>query len=722
MAAFPTPSSKALGKRPAKSSLSTHELIAMDVGEDSNGIDVGETISASANLNARQKRVLPSRSRRGGPGVGGCDVDMNILEVIKRKGDNDPLIPSNSVFLLTTDSSLVQSSPSSSEDHELLFNYVANERYFDRPDVIQSIKGTQVIQVPEFVNLADEKAVGGRLRARGEEVGEQTTIADTSDAAYEKRHRKYETFEKRVRVREKEKLKHEHYKLKERIEQLRAMDSSSFMALPAAAFFPGEENSTSGENALPAELPGAHVNGAAVLNEGERRRRKMMDVAMNLEERYRVLLPDTRKGPAISSQLSLSASVEPEPEPEPEPQEEVENEEGEVEREQSGEEEVAEREEEVDQLADDDLERPVKVLTSSRGRPIKLKLSLQPRGKTPKEPSIVPQLLPTVAPTQRKRGRPSKQPPVLHSPLAQNDINDQHVEAHPAEVPAAYPSEYISIPPSDPHSFPIFPTSISAPPQANLPTSAPPSEDIVNPMASVSFTSSPPAHRSTTFDESSPMQSPQKKPKKTRAIGMLTTSASQPNIRLIAKAQRQHSMISTQYSISGGEAESPSHGPGRRPPPMPAILVAASRNADIPNARKTSRNFLAFGVKPPKELEDMRDFQLPDWVHYGHPDEGSDSDGEASDAHGPVKTPTAHHDVDVAVEVAGEGGAGIGDPTDSMVVDDASFEQKDDPVPVADLMQDNLHFPNGLHQEVEAEVVVDVVNGDDGNTLLSGSA
>ena len=59
---------------------------------------------------------------------------------------------------------------------------------------------------------------------------------DTSDAAYEKRHRKYETFEKRQRLREKEKLKHEHYKLKERIEQLRAMDSSAFLAIPASEF------------------------------------------------------------------------------------------------------------------------------------------------------------------------------------------------------------------------------------------------------------------------------------------------------------------------------------------------------------------------------------------------------------------------------------------------------------------------------------------------------
>ena len=33
----------------------------------------------------RQKRVLPTRSRRGGPGIGSCDVDLMILDAQKRR-------------------------------------------------------------------------------------------------------------------------------------------------------------------------------------------------------------------------------------------------------------------------------------------------------------------------------------------------------------------------------------------------------------------------------------------------------------------------------------------------------------------------------------------------------------------------------------------------------------------------------------------------------------
>ncbi|EGN93100.1 hypothetical protein SERLA73DRAFT_189929 [Serpula lacrymans var. lacrymans S7.3] len=238
-------------------------------------------------VNTRQKRVLPSRSRRGGPGIGSCDVDLMILDAQKRKLENEPLIPENTQFLLTTNSGeLKQPSTSASSGFEI--NNHAYQRYFDRPDVLKAYREQLIIQTPEFSLLSEDASVGGRFRPRSSE--EEST--DTSDAAYEKRHRKYETFEKRQRLREKEKLKHEHYKLKERIEQLRALDGNAFLALPASSFSapPGVEEE------LPlSDLPGAHVNGAAVYNEGERRRKEMLDVAFTLDERYKTLLPSERK-------------------------------------------------------------------------------------------------------------------------------------------------------------------------------------------------------------------------------------------------------------------------------------------------------------------------------------------------------------------------------------------------------------------------------------------
>ncbi|KAF8523219.1 hypothetical protein JB92DRAFT_3110190 [Gautieria morchelliformis] len=196
----------------------------------------------------RQKRVLPSRSRRGGPGVGSCSVDMMIIDTERRARDGKPVIPPTQPFFLTTHSKAVPPPPeASAPDGE------AAGSYFDQPEVKAAYLAQRAIQVPEFSPLPDD-AVGGRLRARAEEEG-----PETSDLAYINRHRKYETFEKRQRRREKEKLVHEQYKLKERIEQLKGMDASAF--------------------------------GAG----GEARRKEMLDIAEGLEMRYAVLLPPEPK-------------------------------------------------------------------------------------------------------------------------------------------------------------------------------------------------------------------------------------------------------------------------------------------------------------------------------------------------------------------------------------------------------------------------------------------
>ncbi|KAG6337062.1 hypothetical protein ID866_2015 [Astraeus odoratus] len=231
---------------------------------------------------SRQKRVLPSRSRRGGPGVGSCDVDLMILDAQRRRFDNEPLIPADTPFLLTTNSALLGSSPNPGT---FPLNNVAKQRYFDRPEVIQAYREQQIIETPEFTLLPEDASVGGRFRPRSS----AEDLADTSDAAYEKRHRKYETFEKRQRLREKEKLKHEQYKLKERIEQLRAMDGSAFLTLPTSSFsFPPEGN-------LDYNHTSVNANGAVAYSEGERRRQQMLEVASSLEERYRTLLPSDKK-------------------------------------------------------------------------------------------------------------------------------------------------------------------------------------------------------------------------------------------------------------------------------------------------------------------------------------------------------------------------------------------------------------------------------------------
>ena len=80
-------------------------------------------------------------------------------------GENEPLIPAETRLLLTTNSALVASSSTSKLD----LNEFANERYFDRPEVMKTFREQQTIETPEFSKLSEDAGVGSRFRPRAQE-------------------------------------------------------------------------------------------------------------------------------------------------------------------------------------------------------------------------------------------------------------------------------------------------------------------------------------------------------------------------------------------------------------------------------------------------------------------------------------------------------------------------------------------------------------------------
>lgn len=441
--------------------------------------------SEFSSLKSRQKRVLPSRSRRGGPGIGSCDVDLMILDAQRRRFENEPLIPANTQFLLTTNSALVPQPQPSSSSTDFGLNSHANQRYFDRPDVIQAYREQQIIQTPEFTTLSEDASVGGRFRPRIS--AELPESADTSDAIYEKRHRKYETFEKRQRLREKEKLKHEQYKLKERIEQLRAMDGTAFLGLPAASF-PLPSDLVPAEDGQDATLPAIHVDGTTVCNEGERRRQEMLEVASILEDRYRTLLPSDKKSYFDQKKASRQSSVNLPPSSDIRPQDEL----------------------------------IVNGRASAAILPTKAGTSLVLKIKMPKQSSFSPS-----------------------------------VSSTPAPKPTAYllsssPSKFKSVSRASPAK---------------------------------------PISRASSDTESVESERPRKRARPSH----------------LDEAYSPHS--------------TPEHHAPRPPHPAPALkpepcvlMQAAIRASSAPTARKTHRHVTAFGAKVPQEIEELRDFELPEWI------------------------------------------------------------------------------------------------------------
>ena len=83
-------SSVAQGKKPATSATTTASTPSRKTSASHPPASTATTKSTSGRVDQQTirqppKRVLPSRSRRGGPGVGSADVDTIILDAQKRK-------------------------------------------------------------------------------------------------------------------------------------------------------------------------------------------------------------------------------------------------------------------------------------------------------------------------------------------------------------------------------------------------------------------------------------------------------------------------------------------------------------------------------------------------------------------------------------------------------------------------------------------------------------
>lgn len=382
--------------------------------------------------------------------------------------------------------------------------------------------------------------------------------ADTSDATYEKRHRKYETFEKRQRLREKEKLKHEQYKLKERIEQLRGMDSSAFLALPAA-IFGGLEKVVDEDDTGIQDLAGIHVNGAAIYNEGERRRKEILETAATLEERYRVLLPpdrvkaiDKERGTATPP---ISASVAPEPE-----------------KKKSTRGQETEPEPDVTPLPAEKLK-------------FKIKFPLR-ETPTVDDAEVKPIY------TRRRSSVRSSAPPVrprtrsfaVESPaIAMDEDPSVSISSAPIPAPTRTPT-----PPFVPIAIPApTPTPTPAPAPAPLPEPSSPITSITN----VEELPTPVVH---VVDHVPPRK------RSRRAISVPDSVINEDPISTEESTKRVRNR-----TISGTESGN-----------LGSVLMTAAirSSGDGRKAQRTQRHVTAFGVKVPPELEEIRDFEIPDWI------------------------------------------------------------------------------------------------------------
>ncbi|KAK1234817.1 hypothetical protein PQX77_001910 [Marasmius sp. AFHP31] len=574
---------------------------------------------SSSTLSAQlpQRRVQPSRSRRGGPGVGvgNCETDQMILDTNRRKPENEPLIPENARFFLTTNPVLAP--PEIPFQPPSLLNIHANERYFDRPELLKAIRQQQEIETPEYVNISETDTVGGRFRPRGSEdvracasllhacilnylvVSFHQGIADTSDAAYERRHKKYEGFEKRVRLREKEKLKHEQYKLQQRIEQLRAMDYTAFLSLPASEFSPapGRLEDDDGDGPAISSLPGAHVNGAAAMHEAERRRAEMLNVAEALEERYKLLLPPERirkpNGSSITGTPLLPASSPP-----PELVDIASSTKAAV---------LKTHKKTFPNEGESEVEHQDQVMSSPLPAPPeekeKVKLMIRIRNKKSQTASVVN----------------SPTPPVSISAPVRVDKKPSRNRSKTSKAPVE--SNGIYVPADSPMSSPdiAFLEPSASPPKKRPRTSKRPrlekEEAPPEPVLSTPKAPSPPPGRDdlVSSDSLTPVSDnggPTQRQASVPPITVLDESASAPPTR----RRGQSSSGQRNRSTSAAPRPRTQRAPPKPPPPKPCQILVAAKRASIQTVHRKGRNTTAFGTKVPPEMDMELEYELPLWI------------------------------------------------------------------------------------------------------------
>ncbi|KAJ3984804.1 hypothetical protein F5890DRAFT_1565399 [Lentinula detonsa] len=536
-----------------------------------------------------QKRVLPSRSRRGGPGVGNCDTDIMILETFKRQSETEPLIAKDTPFFLTTDSDLAPPEASTSSTK---INARGYERYFDRPEVIQGYREQQIIETPVFESIDEGEGIVGRFRPRVVE----THAVDTSDDAYLSRHRKYEKFEKRQRFREKEKLQHEQYKLRERVEQLRVMDHSAFLALPASSFSPRSDGQGYGEN-------GHLLNGSAIA-EGERRKKEMLAVAETLEERYKILLPPSQKW-----RKYVSASTEGEEEEGTPPAATLKRDP----QSNEGEPEVEEKEEQDEDLPS---KQPIKLkfsFTRSAEPPVKYtrptKKDKKPKNDTPlsSSPAERSRQLSPPAEAPRKFSLPPSAPSPMHPEIAtlsiadsdqipMNDDIDQLVE--------------LSQPKSRRHSHKSNEKPVSARKRGRPSRNKPPSPEDTGPAEALID------ELATPTPESPPSTSQPLRKKRRTTIAVdessLVPGKESGSIPLPLRADE---------AILGDSISAPvvrqfvSRAPPRISKKECALVLAAQNHEKGGSRVRRHRHNIAWGFKVPPDVTDLEmDFELPLWL------------------------------------------------------------------------------------------------------------
>jgi hypothetical protein len=182
-----------------------------------NGSGVANGAAADEGRKGRgERRVMPARLRRISSLLAGS-IEEEVANAAAKEVMGSSILGSTALLLTTNENVQCQKFPLQTAE---------------AVDMTQGLRREQ-IQTPEFRTRDDTEVMGKTRSMRSEE--------DTSDAAFERRHRKADNMEKRLRKWEKENLVKERQKVVDRIELLRSANVHVFEPILQARQKTGEE-------------------------------------------------------------------------------------------------------------------------------------------------------------------------------------------------------------------------------------------------------------------------------------------------------------------------------------------------------------------------------------------------------------------------------------------------------------------------------------------------
>ncbi|PWN51998.1 hypothetical protein IE53DRAFT_361131 [Violaceomyces palustris] len=257
-----------------------------------------------------KRRTMPARLRRVSSLLAGSTLEEELLDTQERMGDNKVLLPPDTKLVLSnipavrSRAYLVEDAAPSAE---------AAMSVFADAQVARACRATATIETPDFCLRDDTEMMGKTRNLRNEE--------DTSDAEYERRHRRPDNLEKKQRRMEKERLVRDRQKLKERIEQLKSVDPRLLMPILTARDQSKASSSSQARDPLPRGSEAAlglgknnlSTDAAASLVRLENLRKELLDEAYETLARYDILLPSTSGAPSAEKRRKTTTVADETP-------------------------------------------------------------------------------------------------------------------------------------------------------------------------------------------------------------------------------------------------------------------------------------------------------------------------------------------------------------------------------------------------------------------------